>query len=331
MSELQEKLFGTQSESKDVFEIDGQVTLNDAYTPAIEEISEDEPAEVTPPEELVRESFTAVEEMKREIARENENLERRFSDAAVGNKTGAQQRKRRPVYVIGVLSSAASLVFMGIMFLISLSSPVGPFFALRSAPVMLIFIGAEILFAVFNRMSLRIRIDIRSIIIVAALIILSAVMSLVSVNASAGNNERIYAEQRIQNMLASELHDTIARDYIRSVDIETQLYGDNALTYETPADLSEGDIINLTVNFSDAQMSIREFAKDCHEVLNDIRKLSYNFGYIDFIADDPVNHYTLKVDWHYQSDYSADRLVTFVNFFGDDISEDDIPDISEEE
>ena len=327
---MQDKLFGTVEKSEtEGFEIDGQVTINEAYSPDIDEISEDEP-EITPPEELVRESFSAVEQMKREIAEENENLDRRFADNNARAAAAVPQKKRRPVYVIGVLSSAASLIFMGIMFLISLSSPVGPYFALRAAPVILIFIGAEILFAVFSRMSLRIRIDIRSILIVAALIILSAVMSLVSVNASSGNNERMYAEQRIQNMLASDLHDTIAKDYIRSVDIETQLYGENALTYETPADLSDGDIINLTINFSDAQMTIREFAKDCRDVLDDIKKLPYNFGHIDFIADDPVNHYTLNIDWHYQSDYDAERLVSFVNFFGDNISDLDIPDITEE-
>ena len=331
MSELQDKLFGTEESTDDeAFEIDGQVTLNEAYSPIIDDPAEEEP-EMIQQEELVKDSFNAVEQMKREIARENEDLDKRFADYKAGTTAAVRQHKRRPVYVIGVLSSAASLIFMGIMFLLSLSSPVGPYFALRAAPVMLIFIGAEIIFAVLSRKSLRIRIDLRSIIIVAALIGLSALMSLVSVNASTGNKERVYAEQRIQNMLASDLHDTIAKDYIRSVDIETQLYGEDALTYETPADLSDGDIINLTINFSDAQMTIREFAKDCREVLDDINKLPYNFGHIDFIADDPVNHYTLNIDWHYQSDYSADRLVTFVNFFGDGISDSDIPDIVEEE
>jgi len=331
VSELQDKLFGeADKKANEVFEIDGQVTLNEAYKPVVGEISEEEP-EQPAPEDLVRESFTAVERMKQEIAQENENLDKRFADNVQQQRPAAPARRRRPVYVIGVVSAAVSLIFMGIMFLISLSSPIGPFFALRTAPIMLIFIGCEIIFAVMIRKPLRIRIDIRSIIIVAALIALSASMSLVSVNASQGTTERTYAEQRIQNMLANELHDTIAKDYIRSVDIETQLYGENALTYETPADLSEGDMINITVNFADASMTIREFAKDCRAVLDDVKKLPYNFGHIDFIADDSVNHYTLKVDWHYQSDYSADRLAAFVNFFGDDISDNDIPDISEDE
>ncbi len=333
MSELQNAVFGETgngANETDYHEIDGQVTLNEAYSPVIDDLSEETAEKPSAPEELISESMKATQRMKQEIAQENADLDKRFAAAAVGVKTQAVSHKRRPVYLIGVLSSAASLIFMGIMLTISLSSPIGPYLALKAAPFMLVFIGAEILFAVFSRRTLRVRIDIRSVIIVGALIALSSVLTVISVNSSAENKERIYAEQRIQNMLARELHDTIAKDYIRSVDIETQLFAEDILVYSTPADLTDGDIINLTVYFSDAQMTIKEFAKDCREVLDNIKKLSYNFGHIDFIADDSVNHYTLNIDWHYQSDYSSDKLAAFVNFFGDDISDNDIPDITEE-
>ncbi len=317
--------------AEEIYEIDGQVTLPEAYSPTIKTETEDQPEQPAAPEELISESLRATQRMKQEIEQETAALDKRFAEAAVGSRGRAVPHKRRPVYLIGVLSSAASLIFMGIMLTVSLSSPIGPYAALKAAPFMLVFIGAEILFAVFSRKTLRIRIDIRSVIVVGALIGLSAALTLISSNSSADKSERIYAEQRIQNMLANELHDTIARDYIRSVDIETQLFAEDILIYGTPADLTDGDIINLTINFSDAQMTIREFAKDCREVLDNIKKLSYNFGHIDFIADDSVNHYTLNIDWHYQSDYDAERLAALVNFFGDNISDSDIPDLTEDE
>ena len=270
--------------------------------------------------------MSAVERMKKEVEEQNKNLDKRFAENKQ-KQSAAPAAKRRTTYVIGVLSAAASLIFMGIALLISvLSSPIGAYAAIRLSPVMLIFLGAEILFAVFRNHSLRIRIDIRSIVIIVCLLVVSSVLSVVSVVASAGTGERVYAEQRIQNMLASELHDTIAKDYIKSVDIETQLFGEDAEMYNTPADLTDGDIINLTINFSDAQMTIREFAKDCKYVIDDIHKLSYNFGTVIFIADDSVNHYVLNVDWHYQSDFNADKLAGFVKYFGDGISDTDIPD-----
>ena len=312
-------------------EASGHDTLSDAFEPVITDISDDDDEPAPSPEEMIRDSMSAVRRMKLEIEAENANLDQRFAGRNNVQGTQAVQR-RRPTYVIGVLSCAASLVFMGVALLISvMTSPVGAYAAIRLSPLMLVFLGAEIIYAVIRKHSLRIRIDIRSIVIIVCLMVISAILSTVSVVASSGNGERLYAEQRIQNMLASELHDTIAKDYIRSVDIETQLFGEYADMYNTPADLTDGDIINLTINFSDAQMTIREFAKDCKDVIDDIHKLPYNFGTISFVADDRVNHYVLNVDWHYQSDFSADKLAGLVNYFGDGISDMDIPDSVDDE
>ncbi len=329
LSELKDTVFVDSETVTDTPENDSgaditeQTDANDTYEPVISDTEEDS---VPTPEELIRESLNAVEKMKQELEEENAALDRRFAEQRSFGLVHSAT-KRRPVYVIGVISSAASLIFMGIALLISLAtSPIGAYAAIRLSPVMLIFLGAEIIFAVVRKHSLRIKIDIRSIVIIVCLIGVSSLLSALSVVASAGTGERIYAEQRIQNMLASELHDTIARDYIKSVDIETQLFGEDAEMYKTPADLTDGDLINLTVNFSDAQMTIREFAKDCKNVIDDIHKLSYNFGTIKFIADDMVNHYVLDLDWHYQSGFNADKLAGLVNYFGDGISDTDIPD-----
>lgn len=313
------------------------IEITETYDAAVEAPAppepepEPEPEPVVTPEELIRESMDAVERMKQDIAAENADLDRRFARNA--EKAQPQQvHRRRPVYVIGVLSSAASLIFMGIMLTISLlTSPIGAYKAIKAAPVMLVFLGAELIFAVFRKKTLRIKIDLRSVIIITVLLAASSVLTMISANSSSGTGERVYAEQRIQNMLADKLHDTIAKDYIKSVDIETQLFGENAEMYRSPADLTDGDIINLTVHFLDAQMSIREFAKDCHDILVDLNDLSYNFGHIVFIAKDDINRYTLDVDWHYQAGYSTDRLAAQVRYFGDDISDEDIPDIVDDE
>ena len=333
MSELKSTLFGENDEGiaepVNNDEIAGQVIINDTYDPSMT-VTDTELSYQSDAEALNRESMDAVERMKNEIAAETKDLDRRFEQTVI-RKPPREIRKHRPTYVIGVLSGAASLLFMGFMLLISLlSSPIGAYAAIKLSPVVLIFLGAEIVFAMIKRKTLRIRIDIRSMIIICSLIVISAVLAVISVTASSGKGERVYAEQRIRNMLASEIHDCVAQDNIRSVDIETQLFGEDAEMYKTPADLTDGDIINLTVNYSDAQMPIRDFAKECRAVLDGLAGLSYNFGNIAFIADDSVNHYVLNVDWHYQSDYSSDKLASFVNYYGDDISDTDIPDLPDE-
>ena len=337
LSELKDSVFGNSDEvivsQTDTGQTipDDQITFDEVFSPEISGIDTETEEPQPSPEDLIRDSMSAVEKMRLEIAAENEDLDKRFAQAKA-EKIASPAVKKRPTYMIGVLSSAVSLIFMGITVTAALlSSPVGIFAALKLSPVMLIFLGAEILFAVFRKHSLKIKIDLRSIIIIVSLMLISFVLSIVSTAASSGNGERVYAEQRIQNMLANELHDTIAEDYIRNVRIETQLYAENAEIYVTPADLTNGDIINLTINFSDANMTIRQFAVNCRKIIVNLHKLSYNFGTIVFVADDMINHYVLNIDWHYQSDFSADKLAGLVNYFGDSISDSDIPDIIDED
>ena len=172
MSDLQNTLFGENAGNDDApvkpKEINGQVTLDDAYEPIIVDYPEDTPSYPSP-DEMIRESMSAVQRMKNEIAQENDDLEKRFAESRTV-RTEQTTSKRRPVYVVGVLSAAVSLIFMGVALLISvISSPIGAYAAIKISPVMLVFLGAEILFAVLRRHSLRIRIDIKSIIIIVSI------------------------------------------------------------------------------------------------------------------------------------------------------------------
>ena len=327
MTELKEAVFGRQMP-------ENEQTIPPPSISDMEEEAEEAVRSVPDsPDDLYLVGLNTTEQMRLELEKENEKLEQRFSasiktEAVVKSK---EDEKKRPAYIVGVLSASASLIFMGIAVLVSLSSPIGPYAALKVSPVILIFFGVEILFFVVKNKSFNIRIDLRSIIVSSVLILTAALLSLTSATGKAEGSDRVYAQERIQNMIAGELHDKIAHDNIKNVDIEINLYGENAELYETPADLTDGDIINLTVHFFDAQMPIREFARDCREILDGVLSLRYNFGNIKFIADDGINLYTLDIDCLYQSDFSADKLAGMVNFFGDGISDTDIPDISDDE
>ena len=196
MSELQDILFNSEEDpaetvrTSDENEINGQVMIQEAFDISYNAEETDTPAET--PEDAILESMDAVERMKNEIAAENESLNRRFEEH-VARRSVPGERHRRPTYVIGILSGAASLIFMGLMLLISLvSSPIGVLSAIKLSPLILVFLGAEILFAIFRKKTLRIRIDIKSMIVIASLIVISAVLAVVSVTASAGKGEYAY-------------------------------------------------------------------------------------------------------------------------------------------
>lgn len=296
-----------------------------------EEVFEAEEQEELPaPEELIQESMEAVEQLTKEIEEENEALEREFSPPPRSSARPIHVRKRRVCY-IGVFSSAASLIAMGIAMLIALNSPEGIAGCLKAAPVMLIFLGIEILYAVIRNKSVRVKFSAKSVILVFSLVGISFVLSLISALYSVTGNERINAESRICNIAEEELSRVITSDSVKSVTVTTELYGDDILRYRTPADLTDGDRLNVSVDFGESQITVREFAKECRLIMDGIFSLPYKFGTLKIVADDGINRYTLNLDCLYQADYTAEQLAPLVNYFGDDIPDSDIPDLIDDE
>lgn len=283
-------------------------------------------AEETVPEKEIQDSMDAVRRMTEEIEQENLALEKRFAQPSVET---AQVKKRR-FFRIGTLSAIASLVFMGIAMSVSLFSPVGILGAFRLAPIMLVFLGLETAFSVFVNKSTRLRFDLKSLILTVSLIGVTFVMSIISVTYSVTGGERHYAQERLKNMLAREIHSAIPSENVRDVEIEIHLYGENPEDYDTIRDLKDSDTINLKVIYTNAQMSTFEFAEYCRNIADSLSDMPYNFGEVGFLADDEENRYSLSLNWLYQSDLSATELAPLVNYFGDDIIL-DIPDLVDDD
>ena len=276
----------------------------------------------------LRISTDETNRLKEEIRQENEQLDIKFAEVRV-NRTSRPVTKRKYFY-IGTFSAALSLIVMGVAMLISLFSPVGILGAFKLAPVMLIFLGIEILLAVIANKSARIKYNIKSLILVVLLVGVSCIMSVISVTNSATGGERYYAAQRIENMLSREISEAVPSDIIRNVTIELQLHGSDPYAYENISDLEEGDVINLEITYIDAQVTMYEFASNCRKVMDGIKNMPYNFGKLDFIADDDINSYRMEINWLYQSDFTATELMPLVNYFGNDIVI-DIPDLVDDE
>ncbi len=292
------------------------------------ETDEDKSPEEDTAETALRESSQQVEQLKREIAEENSRLDIKFAEVKKSAEPRAVSRKR--YHYVGTISAAASLVLMGIAMTFSLFSPTGVLTALKVAPLMLVFLGLEIGFAVFRNRTVRLRYNLKSLVLTVSLVLVTFLMSLISVNNSVTGGERYYAEERLQNMLEREISRAMSSDNIKDVIIEINLYGDDPADYENISDLKDSDIINLEIIYTDAQVSMYEFAGNCRNVMNDISGMPYNFGTVAFVADDDINSYRMEVNWLYQSDFSATELVPLINYFGNEIVM-DIPDLKDDE
>lgn len=258
-----------------------------------------------------------------------ETAEEKAPDDSLRTAEPTVRAKNRKPYVAGTLSAAAALVFTGIILFVSLISPVDAFNAVAFAPLILVFIGAEIIYAVIRRRSLSVSLDIKSMIIAAVLIALSFAMSAISKGSTPADIQRMHATDRITRSITENISKAVTSKGIMSIEAGIRLNADDPSVYAVPEDLMYGDIIDLTVNFSSSQIFIREFAAECRRTLDDLEPLGYDFGTITFIADNGINRYTLPVDWLYRKNYTEKELAQQVLYFGDDISDSDIPDIDE--
>lgn len=287
----------------------------------------DEEEAAPAPEDMIRESVEAVRRMTLELQQRNEALERSFTKLRERPVRPAKP-KRKYVYV-GTLSAALSLVVMGIAMIVSLFSPIGILGAFKLSPIMLVFLGIDVFFAVILNRNVRIRFNVKSLILTVALLLITFLMSLISVNNSVTEGERAHAEDRLCNMLSRELQQKLPTENIRDVEIEICLYGDNPNAYSALTDLQDTDLINLSVEYAKIQENTYRFAADSRRILDALEQLPYRFGSIDFTADDGGNRYTLALSWLYQSELNTAELVPLVGYYGEDVVS-DIPDLADE-
>lgn len=289
--------------------------------------SAEEAEEVVRPEEMIRESIEAVRLMTVELKQQNEELERSFTKLRE-QPVRKEKPKRKYVYV-GTLSAALSLVVMGVAMIVSLFSPVGILAAFKLSPIMLVFLGIDVLLAVIFNRNVRIRFNVKSLVLTGSLLLVTFLMSLISVNNSVTEGERAHAEDRLCNMLAQELRQRLPAENIQNIEIEMLLYGDDPNTYNALTDLQETDIINLSVIYARIQENTYDFASDSRRILDSLSELPYRFGEIDFVADDGGNRYSLALSWLYQSELKTSELVPLIGYYGEDVVS-DIPDLSDE-
>lgn len=283
-----------------------------------------------PPEDLIHDSIDAVRRMTEQLRLDNERLERSFTQFRQETARPARHPapKRKYVYV-GTLSSALSLIVMGIAMIVSLFSPIGILGAFKLAPIMLVFLGIDVLFAVLLNRNVRLRFNKKSILLTAALLTVTFLMSLISVNNSVTEGERAHAEDRLCNMLSQELRQKLPSENIQKVEIEMFLYGDDPNEYNALTDLQDTDLINLSVSYAKIQESTYDFAASCRRILDSLSSLPYRFGEIDFVADDGGNRYSLELSWLYQSELKTSELVPLIGYYGEDVVS-DIPDLIDE-
>ena len=307
MTELEEAIFSEKSREDEIEEVD-------------------EAEEYFDPEEVIHEGMEETERLKQEIEAENDMLDKRFNEYNAHENTKPKPEKK--IY-IGIYSCAASLILMGIALFFSLSSPLGAMNALKVAPLMLVFLGLEIIARLVVNRKDKLILSAKNILLTLFLIGISSILTVISAVNSTSENERAYVTERIQNIARETIGRKVGSKNIKSIEVTADLYEENLMSYISPSELGIGDRLNVSLYYADNDMTIRQFASSCRNIMDDMKELDYPYEKVIFIADDGINRYTLDIDWLLQSDYSAEKLSGYVNYFGDNILDSDIPDIDD--
>ena len=301
-----------------------EAVFSEKNTVTEEEINENE--EYIDPEEVIHEGMEETQRLKHEIEAENELLDRRFNEYNAHERIKPAPEKK--IY-IGIYSCAASLILMGLALYFSLSSPLGAMNALKVSPFMLVFLGIELFARIIANKRSKLILSVKNILLALFLIGISSLLTVISAINSTSENERSYVTERIQNITRDTIGNNIGNSNIKSIEVSADLYEENLMSYDSPSDLGIGDKLSVTLYFDDADMTIRQFAQSCRNIMDDMEELNYPYEKVLFIADNGINRYSLNIEWLFQSDYSAEKLSGYVNYFGDNILDSDIPDIED--
>lgn len=306
-----------------------------------EEISEDDSEQqgsvaveteevVCPSEEQSDDIQPSSEELERQIAEQNEQDQRLFNaiDEALkrrnigvaGNTAKNQNKSSQRVATavakrgVGFVSLGFILIFMGIVMIVSLCSPVPNYtLPLKLSPVCAVIFGVEIV--ITRTLSRgRARLNIPSLVIS----ILMVVGCCILFNNLAGS----FREEAVEynnRTIAGEIYD---RSYeklkdladIRSIEIDVNLNPDGDGKLHGVNALSSSDQVDVSVVFGGYYETPKHFVRDCKKIIEGYNLLDIHITNFQFQNKSTLRSYSLKLEGKYVQELDEDALAEMVNY-----------------
>lgn len=306
-----------------------------------EEISEDDSEQqgsvaveteevVCPSEEQSDDIQPSSEELERQIAEQNEQDQRLFNaiDEALkrrnigvaGNTAKNQNKSSQRVATavakrgVGFVSLGFILIFMGIVMIVSLCSPVPNYtLPLKLSPVCAVILGVEIV--ITRTLSRgRARLNIPSLVIS----ILMVVGCCILFNNLAGS----FREEAVEynnRTIAGEIYD---RSYeklkdladIRSIEIDVNLNPDGDGKLHGVNALSSSDQVDVSVVFGGYYETPKHFVRDCKKIIEGYKLLDIHITNFQFQNKSTLRSYSLKLEGKYVQELDEDALAEMVNY-----------------
>lgn len=216
-----------------------------------------------------------------------------------------RQRVRR----VGTFTMGAALIVTGLSICVSLLVPAFDItLVAKLAPLVLVALGAEVLFWSAHQGGIKLKYDFLSMLVCFVLLCASIGAAAVPVLWRYYGPDRQMTESRLANELVDAAYPALKGQNLRNMSVNVSLTGVEFDTDMTLSQLTAQDYVGVNVTLRSPFEDTDGFAAACRGVLDVLEGLNVPIRYVDFYADSETDHYSLSISGRYDWDASARQL-----------------------
>ena len=215
----------------------------------------------------------------------------------------APQRVRR----VGSFTLGVALILTGLCIALSMVRPAFPILtAAKLAPLVLVALGAEVLWANARKGEARLKYDLLSMFVCFVLICASLGAATLPFLLRFYGPEREYTQQRLEQELEQALYQALPAGAV----LDGYTYVDlNRMEFDqemTLADLRPEDMVRVYLTLSGSYGDPNAFAAACAQTLPALRQLGVD--QVEFTAENETDRWTMQIGGTFQMNASAEQL-----------------------
>lgn len=233
---------------------------------------------------------------------------------AAGMPQQAPAVKPVPVRRTGNITLGVGLIVTGICICLYYFVPsFDLLFVAKLAPLILVLLGAEILWANARKGDAKLKYSVLSMFFCFLLICASLAVGIFPFFWHQYGPDQYNTEQRlsheIQQTLADSLPAGVVQDGYVLVDLNQMNYSDDI----TPSQLTDADFVSVDLTLADSFYDAQSFADACLSLMQSMPNLHYNS--ISFVSEDADNRWTLHVNSPFAQKLSSQQLAQMVEHY----------------
>lgn len=226
-------------------------------------------------------------------------------------------QQQMPTRRVGTITMGLSLIVAGLVSVYGLINPNFDIITIaKLSPLILVFIGIEIIIAYFWGKGQKLRYDWLSGFICFLLITASLGFAVATPLVKYYGPDRHRTEERLSQEIYDSYYGRLKGiEKISGMSVYVSLNGIEYDKEMTSSDLSTGDNVRLRISLMEGYKTKQEFAKDVKEILGRLGNVNI-LDYLSFESDGDELSFSLQLNDKFVMDMSAEKLAERVEVYG---------------